>query len=292
MSAQPAAEPPQACLKWNGGSLPLSGSCVIGRRSDNDLPVSNVQVSRRHALLISHNDDWWLNDLGSRNGVYVNGIRLTSARRLRNGDEIRIANHRFIFSHDGQPAPHHSSIAGSTTQVALPDQAEGPTPATVTCELIIASAQGEVLEGEKAAHWFFGKALRRVPGSEHYQLPKPVRDWLSGLAQDGPVERLEMNHGDLRVLVSLARRKEDRFFLLVREESLAGTLDQLRSLDLTGREAEVAHWMCEGKKNPEIASIIEVSTHTVNRHIEHIYKKLGVDNRHKAVKVLNERRGA
>lgn len=115
MSAQPIANEQPACLKWSGGSWPLTGPCVIGRRSDNDIPIPSVQVSRRHALLVSHQKDWWINDLGSRNGVFVNGLRITSARRLRDGDEIRISIQRLTFKNTVQVSSNRSAIVGNTT---------------------------------------------------------------------------------------------------------------------------------------------------------------------------------
>ncbi len=284
------AEKNQAYLRWEGGTLPLSGPCVIGRRSDNDLQINNVQVSRRHALVLNFNNDWWLNDLGSRNGVIVNGHRLTNARRLRDGDEIRIGNQRIIFKGKGRSSAPRSSIAGQTTQMAV-DAGGDEGAAAGACELIIASEAGEILEGVKAANWFFGQALERHPGAENHLLPAPVGQWLARVAADkeGGTAPLEFHDGDRRVIVTLARRKEDRYFLVVREESLQASIERLRKLGLTRREAEVMQWVSEGKTNPEIARILSISLATVNHHIEHIFKKFGVDNRQKAIKHMMER---
>lgn len=282
-----------ACLKWSGGVHLLAGPCFIGRRSDNDIPINNVQTSRRHAVLMRLNDDWWINDLGSRNGVNVNGLRLTSARRLRDGDEIRIANQRLTFHNSSQSPPHHSSIVGKTTQFAV-QALDDSTPPAVVCELLISTDKGEILEGDKAAHWFFGRALERAPGAIHYILPPTVRQWLERLADrtEKTFPALELQHENRRIVISLARCKDDRYFLLVREESAKISIDRLKGIGLTDREAEVMHWICEGKNNPEIAQILNVTLHTVNRHNEHIFKKLGVDNRHKAIKTVMERLGA
>ncbi len=281
-----------AFLKWSGGVHTLAGPCFIGRRSDNDIPINNVQASRRHAVLMHLGDDWWINDLGSRNGVIVNGLRLSCARKLRNGDEIRIANQRLTFCNSAQPAPHHSSIMGKTTELAYQTVSDGPLSA-VTCELLIVTEHGEILEGDKAAHWFFGKTLERAPGAQHYFLPPAVRQWLHQLADknENIFPPLEMEQEGQRVVLSLARCKEDRFYLLGRVESLMFSIARLQSLGLTEREAEVMHWVCEGKNNPEIAQILDVTLHTVNRHNEHIFKKLAVDNRHKAIKAVKERLG-
>ncbi len=290
-SIQPPQEQLQASLKWSGGELPLSGPCFIGRRSDNDVHINNVQASRRHAVLMSLNSEWWLNDLGSRNGVLVNGLRLTSARRLRDGDEIRIANHRLTFCNTRQGPSHRSTIVGTTTQVVA--EAQGGTPGGVACDLIIVSSLGEILEGEKAAHWFFGKALERMPGAAHYALPPLVRSWLAAqLVPDASTAPLEIENHDSRQVVSLARCAEGRCFLLLREESAKISIERLQSLDLTMREAEVMHWVCEGRTNAEIAKDLHVTLHTVNRHVEHIFKKLAVDNRQKAIKAVKDRLGA
>jgi DNA-binding CsgD family transcriptional regulator len=270
----------------------LAGPCFIGRRSDNDIPINNVQASRRHAVLMNLNDDWWINDLGSRNGVIINGLRLNSARRLRNGDEIRIANQRLTFCNTTQPAPHHSSIMGKITELAQQTLSDVPV-SSAACELLIVTEEGEVLEGDKAAHWFFGKSLERAPGAPHYFLPPAVRQWLQQLAveNENVFPPLEMEQEGHRIVLSLARCRDNRFYLLGRVESLQVSIERLQSLGLTEREAEVMHWVCEGKNNPEIAQILDVTLHTVNRHNEHIFKKLAVDNRHKAIKTVKERLG-
>ena len=48
----------------------------IGRHSDNDIVIDNIKVSRYHARLIKENDNWFIEDLGSSNGTYVNGKKI------------------------------------------------------------------------------------------------------------------------------------------------------------------------------------------------------------------------
>ncbi len=48
---------------------------------------------------------------------------------------------------------------------------------------------------------------------------------------------------------------------------------------LTAREAEVLFWLSRGKSNRDIAAILEIKPATVGKHLEHIYPKLGVENR-------------
>jgi DNA-binding CsgD family transcriptional regulator len=49
------------------------------------------------------------------------------------------------------------------------------------------------------------------------------------------------------------------------------------------------HWVCEDKTNSEIATILGVTIHAVNRHLEHILSKLGVESRQKAMIAVQDR---
>jgi DNA-binding CsgD family transcriptional regulator len=53
----------------------------------------------------------------------------------------------------------------------------------------------------------------------------------------------------------------------------------LASYNLTPRESEVALWLAQGKTNPEIAIILQLSARTVEKHVERILEKIGVENR-------------
>ncbi len=61
----------------------------------------------------------------------------------------------------------------------------------------------------------------------------------------------------------------------------------LRSLGLTQREAEVLLWVAQGKSNGEIGAILNTAENTIKRHLQNIFEKIGVGNRHAAtVKAL------
>jgi len=61
------------------------------------------------------------------------------------------------------------------------------------------------------------------------------------------------------------------------------------NMGLTKREQEVLHWIAEGKTNAEIGAILHIALGTVKIHLEHIYAKLGVENRHGAARKVFER---
>ncbi len=64
---------------------------LIGRSEDCDVVLVERQVSRRHAQIRRLNSQYVLEDLGSRNGTYVNGREVTEPYVLQDGDEIQIA---------------------------------------------------------------------------------------------------------------------------------------------------------------------------------------------------------
>ena len=56
--------------------------------------------------------------------------------------------------------------------------------------------------------------------------------------------------------------------------------------ELTPREAEVAAWVSQGKSNKEIGTILRLSPRTVNKHLEAVFEKIGVDNRTSAATAI------
>ncbi|MGH8248560.1 MAG: FHA domain-containing protein, partial [Gammaproteobacteria bacterium] len=69
---------------------------TIGRKPENDVPIDNLAVSGKHALLITILDDSFLEDLGSTNGTYVNG-KLIKKHALKDGDVISIGKHELKY---------------------------------------------------------------------------------------------------------------------------------------------------------------------------------------------------
>lgn len=63
---------------------------TIGRDISNDIVISDVEVSRKHARLIMQSGGFVLEDFGSTNGTFVNGQRLVSPRVLRGGETIML----------------------------------------------------------------------------------------------------------------------------------------------------------------------------------------------------------
>jgi len=80
-----------------GESFALRGErMTVGRRPDSDVFLDDVTVSRDHALIVRRNGAFWLDDLGSLNGTYVNRRRIDS-HRLEDGDELQIGKYKLSF---------------------------------------------------------------------------------------------------------------------------------------------------------------------------------------------------
>jgi DNA-binding CsgD family transcriptional regulator len=66
------------------------------------------------------------------------------------------------------------------------------------------------------------------------------------------------------------------------------TISARRRFGLTPREEQILFWVAGGKTNAEIGKILGISSATVGKHLEHIYPKLGVENRTAAASFANE----
>jgi pSer/pThr/pTyr-binding forkhead associated (FHA) protein len=77
---------------------------VIGRREDCDLRIPLGEVSRKHCRMVRDGDTLRLEDLGSSNGTYLNGVRVEREATLNPGDSIQVGPVVFVLQVDGYPA--------------------------------------------------------------------------------------------------------------------------------------------------------------------------------------------
>lgn len=78
--------------------LATRSSWNVGRESDNDLVVDDQLVSRRHAMFLrTEEGHFLLLDLGSRNGAFVNDVRIVAPTELRDQDRVRFGTHEFTY---------------------------------------------------------------------------------------------------------------------------------------------------------------------------------------------------
>jgi pSer/pThr/pTyr-binding forkhead associated (FHA) protein len=67
---------------------------LVGRRSGVDVELADSFVSAEHARLTQEGGRWWVTDLGTTNGTFVNGARIDRPTPLKAGDEVRFARVR------------------------------------------------------------------------------------------------------------------------------------------------------------------------------------------------------
>jgi predicted component of type VI protein secretion system len=113
---------------------------VVGRAPECAIVVSAAAVSRRHARLRWREDDLVLEDLGSANGTFVNGVRLAGPRALRDGDRVSLGAIAMVLS---RPAPPPEPTSDAT--ISLPPETDwqatmmGPGRATASSSAVEAS---------------------------------------------------------------------------------------------------------------------------------------------------------
>ena len=88
----------RCALQWGDRQIPLSeGENVIGRAADAAISVASERISRRHARILVAQGRATLEDLGSRNGTFVDGNRLEAPVELRHGSRIAVGAVELIF---------------------------------------------------------------------------------------------------------------------------------------------------------------------------------------------------
>jgi adenylate cyclase len=103
-----------AILKSNAGgaSHPLEDFNLIGRSPDATVRISDAGISRQHATIRREGKYFWLSDLGSANGTFVNDVPVSAARALRQGDRLQFGTTQFVFNQDdseGKTEPQNSA---------------------------------------------------------------------------------------------------------------------------------------------------------------------------------------
>jgi len=117
--------------------------------------------------------------------------------------------------------------------------------------------------------------------------PAPVAAWLAG-STDVPLIVLR---GAARLIFTAPEvRGGEQWMIVLREESDTARVQALMALfRLTQRESEVLHWVIQGKTNRDIGDILGMSPRTANKHLEHVFEKLGVETRTAAATLATAR---
>ena len=122
-----------AWLEGTGEKIAILGDCSIGRTPKNTIVLDSQKVSRRHAIINVQNiGEFWLIDLGSSNGTFLNGRRLHQPVRLSDQDQLAIGDQVFIFHQPEEVTEEYRTFAERTIREI----------ANVPCWLLVADIEG------------------------------------------------------------------------------------------------------------------------------------------------------
>lgn len=133
-------------------------------------------------------------------------------------------------------------------------------------------------------------ALTRRLLNEYYPdgedaAPQRIHDWLldavASVRDGSRPYPLQVLRGAKKLILTLHTQSgDDEWLVVLREESDTAITEALMlAFRLTQREAEVLYWLIKGKTNRDIGDILGTSPRTVNKHLEHVFEKLGVETR-------------
>ena len=117
-------------------------------------------------------------------------------------------------------------------------------------------------------------------------LPQALRTWVNQqqLAFKGNNEAglrgnpFVLEHRGRRLIIRVVFDSH-KIVILFEERSVTKRSRSVVSWGLSSRESEILHWLSQGKTNKDIGVILKLSARTVQKHLEHVYQKMGVENR-------------
>ena len=149
--------------------------------------------------------------------------------------------------------------------------------------LLAVNSRGKIMWATPQAQKLLSDTLA-ADADDDFVLPDPMPQWLDQ-AQKGnagsKAAAMAVFPGNEQLrLQYMGKLGPNEFLLRLAKDSGADTPAEFSSeLGLTTREGEVLSWLSKGKTNRDIAQILGLSPRTVDKHLEQIYSKLGVENR-------------
>jgi DNA-binding response OmpR family regulator/DNA-binding CsgD family transcriptional regulator len=149
--------------------------------------------------------------------------------------------------------------------------------------LLAVNGQGKIMWATPQAQKLLSATLA-ADTEEEFVLPDPIPQWLDqaqqGKAGSKAAAMASFPGNEQLRLQYMGKLGANEFLLRLAKDTGADTPAEFSSeLGLTTREGEVLSWLSKGKTNRDIAQILGLSPRTVDKHLEQIYSKLGVENR-------------
>ncbi|MEH2532677.1 DNA-binding NarL/FixJ family response regulator [Bradyrhizobium sp. AZCC 1588] len=149
--------------------------------------------------------------------------------------------------------------------------------------LLAVNGAGKIMWATPQAQKLLSDSLA-ADGDDDVVLPEPIPQWLDEARKGkagAKAVAMPTRHGSEQLrLQYMGKLGANEFLLRLAKDSGAEAPVEFSSeLGLTTREGEVLSWLSKGKTNRDIAQILGLSPRTVDKHLEQIYSKLGVENR-------------
>jgi DNA-binding CsgD family transcriptional regulator len=148
--------------------------------------------------------------------------------------------------------------------------------------LLAVNGQGKIVWATPQAQKMLSENLASGAGEE-FALPEPMLQWIAQMQKGRPKPKshtASFPENEQLQLQYMGKLGPNEFLLRLAKDPSADTPVEFSSeLGLTTREGEVLSWLSKGKTNRDIAQILGLSPRTVDKHLEQIYAKLGVENR-------------
>jgi DNA-binding CsgD family transcriptional regulator len=149
-------------------------------------------------------------------------------------------------------------------------------------QLVAVGSDGRVVAAARMLRHFFTDGPRGARGNA----PTALAAWLQRRSRNWGLDRLQTApYSVIRAGMKLTVHfiadplRPECGHLLMRQERVGLAARELDSLPLTARERDVVALVASGKTNSEIATVLAISPRTVQKHLEHIFEKLGVETR-------------
>jgi DNA-binding CsgD family transcriptional regulator len=212
---------------------------------------------------------------------------VTALLLIRSGRDFTVRERALVnklHPHLLQAFRNHASLNRFCHDVdSLVEMLEGPTSS-----VIVLAGSGCVKRWTEQARSWISRYCRTPFPSESNRMPECFAEWyrrqLSLVAQErllpSPRDPLIVDRGGRQLTVQfIPDHFRDEHLLLLNEKSLDASWSSLAACGLTPRESEVLAWVAKGKTNADVGTILRMSGRTVQKHLEHIYQKLGVETR-------------
>lgn len=229
-------------IVWQGGDYVLrEGTLLIGRAHDCEVRLDDALVSRLHARVRVEADRVGIEDLHSRNGVYLGGERVLRFATLRDGDRVQIGMHELSFFHYGSEPSPESGVGQRDPEPtpplpALPGDAApsaSPTTGRATALVMVGNLarrfarEGRAEEGAELLVPHLKRILRGATSG--LEVPGELREQASTYAMDVAVWTTDAIWLDYIVELHVATKRlmpHSALLALQRAERWLGAIDR------------------------------------------------------------------